>query len=83
MHARSARRVIAHDIRRYDDFYRENWRRPRDSRQELLAESDFVTLHVPLDSSTRGLIGARELAAMKRTAFLVNTARGGIVDERR
>ena len=47
----------------------------------LLAEADFVTVHVPLDASTRALIGAPELARMKRSAFLVNTARGGIVDE--
>ena len=40
-----------------------------------------MTIHVPLDESTRGLIGAREIAQMKRSAFLVNTARGGIVDE--
>jgi len=48
---------------------------------ELLARSDFVSLHVPLSATTRHLIGARELAAMKRTAVLVNTARGPIVDE--
>jgi D-3-phosphoglycerate dehydrogenase len=47
----------------------------------LLGESDFVTFHVPLDDSTRALIGARELARMKPTAFLINTACGGIVDE--
>jgi phosphoglycerate dehydrogenase-like enzyme len=48
---------------------------------ELLAESDFVSLHCPLNESTRGLIGARELALMKSSAWLINTARGGIVDE--
>jgi glyoxylate reductase len=48
---------------------------------ELLARSDFVSLHVPLSTSTRHLIGARELARMKKTAVLVNTARGPIVDE--
>ena len=48
---------------------------------ELLAESDFVTLHVPLDDSTRGMIGDAQIAAMKGGAFLINTARGGIVDE--
>ena len=48
---------------------------------ELLARSDFVTLHVPLTEKTRHLIGARELASMKKTAVLVNTARGPIVDE--
>jgi lactate dehydrogenase-like 2-hydroxyacid dehydrogenase len=47
----------------------------------LLAEADIVSLHVPLTTATRGLIGADELAAMKPTATLVNTARGGVVDE--
>jgi phosphoglycerate dehydrogenase-like enzyme len=72
--------VLAHDIRNYDEFYRENQVVPV-SLDALLAQSDFVSVHVPLDESTRGLIGARELAKMKRTACLVNTARGGIVDE--
>lgn len=48
---------------------------------ELLASCDAVSLHLPLTAETRGLIGARELAAMKPSAFLINTARGGIVDE--
>ena len=48
----------------------------------LLRASDFVSLHVPLGDATRHLIGPAELAAMKRSAFLINTARGPIVDER-
>jgi len=48
---------------------------------ELLGQSDFVSIHCPLTPQTRGLIGARELALMKPDAFLINTARGGIVDE--
>jgi glyoxylate reductase len=47
----------------------------------LLAESDFVSLHVPLSGETRSLIGADELSAMKPKAILINTARGGVVDQ--
>jgi D-3-phosphoglycerate dehydrogenase len=47
---------------------------------ELLAECDALTMHVPLTRETRGLIGRRELAAMPRGSLLVNTARGAVVD---
>jgi phosphoglycerate dehydrogenase-like enzyme len=73
-------RVIANDIRDYDAFYREHGVTPV-TLDDLLAEADIVTLHVPLDGSTRGLVDAHAIARMKPDAFLVNTARGGIVDE--
>ncbi len=46
----------------------------------LLAQSDFVSLHLPLSEETRHLIGRRELSLMRPTAFLINTARGGLID---
>ena len=49
--------------------------------ESLLSESDFVSLHVPLTDDTRHLVGAPELACMKPSAFLINTARGPVVDE--
>ena len=52
------------------------------SLRELLKLSDFISLHVPLLPSTRHLIGARELSLMKSTAFLLNTARGPVIDEK-
>ena len=51
------------------------------SLDRLLAEADAISIHVPLSPETRNLIGPRELARMKPTAFLINTSRGGIVDE--
>ncbi len=51
------------------------------SLDELLAQGDFISVNCPLTEQTRNLIGARELALMKPNAFLINTARGGIVDE--
>ena len=50
------------------------------SLEELLSRSDYVSLHLPLVAETRQLIGAKQLAAMKSTAYLINTARGGLVD---
>lgn len=52
----------------------------RSTLAELLESSDVVSLHCPLTPATRGLIGARELARMKRDALLINTARGALID---
>ncbi|MDI9371068.1 MAG: D-glycerate dehydrogenase [Synergistaceae bacterium] len=53
----------------------------RVSFEELLAESDFISLHCPLSDETRGLIDERALRAMKKTAFVINTSRGPVVDQ--
>jgi len=51
------------------------------SKEELLRQSDIVSIHIPLTPKSRGLIGAKELALMKPSGFLVNTSRGPIVEE--
>ena len=55
--------------------------RSRRTLPELLPEADFLSLHCPLTNATRGLIGADELRHMKPSAYLINTGRGGLVDE--
>lgn len=73
-------RLIAHDVFRDERFAQEHdvryW--PLDA---LLAESDFVTLHAPVTAESRHMINAEALAHMKPTAYLINTARGELVDE--
>lgn len=56
-------------------------REGRTSFDEVLVESDVLTLHAPLNEATRNMIGAAEFEKMKRSAILINTARGGLVDE--
>ena len=75
-------RVLGYDpvVRPDDPAWREHGAQHRDL-NALLAESDVVSLHLPLTPQTRGMLGAERLARMKRDAVLVNTARGGIVDE--
>ena len=51
------------------------------SLKRLLKESDFITLHLPLTESTKGLIGARELSLVKPQVHIINTARGGLIDD--
>jgi D-3-phosphoglycerate dehydrogenase / 2-oxoglutarate reductase len=51
------------------------------SLEAVLQCSDFLTLHVPMTASTRGIIGESQLALMKPDAVIINTARGGVVDE--
>jgi D-3-phosphoglycerate dehydrogenase len=52
-----------------------------DSLDELLEQADFLTLHTPLIASTKGMIGDTELVKMKKTARILNVARGGMIDE--
>ena len=73
-------KVLYYDIVRREDLEKELGIKYAEL-DELLRESDFVTLHVPLTPETKGLIKERELKLMKRTAILVNTSRGAVVDQ--
>ena len=70
-------RVISYDIRTTMAIGNA---RPKDSLRELLEASDFVTLHVPETPLTKNMIGAAELAVMKKSAHLLNASRGTVVD---
>jgi phosphoglycerate dehydrogenase-like enzyme len=73
-------RILANDIRDYPEFFAAHHVEPA-GLEELLTTADIVTLHVPLDASTKGMIGASELAKMRSGSILINAARGGLIDE--
>jgi len=72
--------VIVNDILDYPEFYNK-YNLEAVSLENLLSRSDIVTLHVPLDESTRDILNEQRLALMKPTAILINVARGGLIDE--
>jgi glyoxylate reductase len=76
-----AMRVIYNDALRAPGEVESELRAEFMERDAVLKQADFVSLHVPLFESTRGLIGPRELALMKPTSFLINTSRGPVVQE--
>lgn len=73
-------RILVHDIVHYAEFYSAHGLEPV-ALDILLESSDVVTLHLPLDDSTRGIIDARRIGLLQPGAVLINTARGGLVDE--
>ena len=64
----------------YDKFYKQ-YNIDAVGKEELLAKSDIVTLHTPLDNSTRNMLTAERLSLMKSNAILINAARGNLLDE--
>jgi len=74
-------KILYHDVQRVPDFEKEFGAKFVD-KETLLRESDFVSLHVPLNPNTHHLIGEKEFKLMKPTAVLVNTSRGPVVDEK-
>lgn len=72
--------VLAHDVLDFPGFYAAHQVEPV-GLEELLCRADITTLHVPLDDSTRNMLSAERLALLRPGTLLVNTARGGLVDE--
>ena len=77
MRVRAVKRTVSDGMRETMGL---EWLEPHRHLPELLRESDFVSLHVPLNKETEGLIGPAEIALMKPGAFLINVARGRVVD---
>ena len=73
-------KILVNDLKVFPEFY-DRYGIEAVSLNELLIRSDIVTLHVPLNSTTTNLISAEKIALMKAGAILINTARGGLVDE--
>ncbi|MBT5399624.1 phosphoglycerate dehydrogenase [bacterium] len=74
-------KFVAHDLLYFKKFYQENHVKSV-SLEKLLSVSDVVTLHLPLDSSTRNILNASNLKFLKNNSVLINLARGGLVDEK-
>ncbi len=74
-------KVIYYDIKRNDELEKDMDARFCPTAEEVLKEADIVSLHVPLLPTTRHLINAERLALMKKTAYLINTSRGPVLDE--
>ncbi len=75
-------KVVYYDVNRNEDFEKELGAEFRESVDDVMKEADFVSVHVPLLDSTRHLINADRLSMMKEGAYLVNTSRGPVIDEK-
>ena len=73
--------ILCYDIIQDEEFARQFGVRYVDL-ETLLKESDYITIHTPLNDATRDMIGYKELEMINENAFLINTSRGGIIDEK-
>ena len=74
-------KVLYYDVKRNEHIEKEVGAEFRETPEEVLAEADFVSVHVPLLDSTRHLINQERLGRMKKSAYLVNTSRGPVIHE--
>ncbi len=73
--------VLYYDVKRSDEFEKEYGAEYRENPDDVFKEADFISVHVPLLPTTRHLVDARRLSLMKKTAYLINTSRGPVIDE--
>jgi D-3-phosphoglycerate dehydrogenase len=73
-------KILAHDLLEFKDFYTEYNVIPV-GLNELISQSDIVTLHLPLDKSTKNILDKEKLSFLRKDAILINLARGGLIDE--
>ena len=74
-------KILYYDLKRNEDFEKEFGAAFKENIDDLFKEADFISIHVPLLPSTKHLVDAKHLGLMKKTAYLINTSRGPIVDE--
>ena len=74
-------KVLYYDVKRSEEFEKEFGAEYRENADDIFKEADFISIHVPLLPATRHLVDAAKLALMKKSAYLINTSRGPIVDE--
>jgi len=73
-------KILVNDIINQDDYYKEH-NLIETSKKDIYKNADIITIHTPLDETTQNLITIKELQMMKKTAYILNTARGGIINE--
>lgn len=74
-------KVLYHDVKRSEEFENEFRAQFKENVDDIFREADFISLHIPLLPTTRHLVDSRHLGLMKKTAYLINTSRGPVVDE--
>lgn len=74
-------RVLYYDVKRSEEFEKEFGAEYRENVDDIFKEADFISIHVPLLPTTRHLVDARRLGLMKKSAYLINTSRGPVIDE--
>ncbi len=75
-------KIIYYDVKRDEQFEKDYGAQYKINVDDILKEADFISLHVPLIESTRHLINEEKLAIMKPSAYLINTSRGAVIDEK-